>query len=82
MTLTNDCFEAFGQPVPENRKQRGLDLLKEKYSNLKDMEIDFVLSLAVEAIEKDRLSSLWDDIKRYVDLTFYYMLVAHLCTDQ
>ena len=76
-----DCFAEFGKPVSVHRKQRGDELLKEHYPELTEMEANFIISVAVRAIEKDRIDGLWGDISRYVGLTFYHMLLAHLCTD-
>lgn len=82
MSQQTDFFAAFGKPVSEHRKQRAYDLMAKHYSNLSSMEVDFVIACAVRAIEKDRLQYLWTDVKRYIGLTFQYMLIAHLCTDE
>lgn len=77
-----DVFAEFGKPVSERRKQRAYKLLAKHYPDINQMEVDFIVSCAVRAIEKDRLASLWIDLRRYIGLTFYYMLIAHLCTDE
>lgn len=75
-------FSEFGKPVSEHRKQRGYKLIAEHYPHIGQMEVDFIIGCAIRAIEKDRLQGLYEDLRRYIGLTFYYMLIAHLCTDE
>lgn len=79
--MNNSCFEAFGKPVPENRRAKALNFLNSVMVDRLPMEVGFVLDCGVRAVEKDRAMYLYDDIKSYLDVTGYYRLLAELCAD-
>lgn len=76
----NTEFNAFGKPVPLDRRSRALMTIREMGVNGTERAWECI-GLMSSSIERDDPYKALEAARRFVDLTGAYRLMAVLCTD-